>query len=735
MTIKRLCLVGFLVFPLVILYMALAYNEQAVKGVKAVDPRQPLYRHIVIQPSPMSQNEPELVLQYAHTDYPLDVSFAVKAPIFAANDGNGHIDIWNTRTQTLERVIDTGVKESRRNYITRAIALSPSGKTLAYLTNDGEAQIWDTSSGKLLKKLPKPLGELPVSVTWSADGLKVAAGSTTSVRVWIVESGKTLRTFPAAGDVAFSKDGRILGIASESGASLFDITTGRKIRSFHDKAGVSWPIAISPDGRYVATGGEDPSWDPGPLPQDEDGNEYPPTESFYSHELKVKIWDRRTGRRLRLLPGHNNLDGGTKTLQFTSDSRRLFSSGDSYTALWDIRSGKKVKDINGYGSISLSPDGKYLLKPHMPPLPIRSIAFSPDGKILAAGDETDGSTGLRLWDIGSGQLALALQGPPPNLHSVSFISNHKVLSNSLNGGYIWDASTGKILTKHRGLTEELFSGWALLTPDGSKIVNESMGGFQKSFAVLDAVTGKSITTLPTGHTGSLNNVSFSPDGRYLANENSRDSTVTIWNLDTGRKVSELDNIGRGGAYLFFSHDGKTMAGSLPGLVRMPDNKQMTDNRLILWDTNSGNTKKQIILSEKPARVLAFTPDGRTLAAGIGADIHLYDTKTLHDNGSLSAGKSPITALAYSPDGSRIAAGHEDGIIQIWDVEPYKLLITMLGFTSADGKNISQDWIAYTPDGFYDWSPGATKLIRWRYKGKLYPASAFTQKLQQDKLLK
>ncbi|MBI2844605.1 MAG: WD40 repeat domain-containing protein [Armatimonadetes bacterium] len=737
---------------LAIFWLALTSCEQTTENtiVAASHRSTPPVAH----PDPPRKDQPELVLQYAQSDRSLDVTFASRAPVFASSNEDGSIDIWDTRNWTLKRTVDTGTQVMSRNYNTKDIVLSPDGRSVAYMTGSGEVQIWATGSGKLIKRLPAPVG-LPVSVKWSPDGRRIAAGSTDVVRIWDVASGKVIRTFPATGDVAFSADGKIFGAAGENNAFLFDIASGRKICSFSDKAGVSGPIAISPGGQYVATGGEDPDWDPGPLPRDEDGNEFAPSEAYYSHELKVKIWDARTGSRLRMFSGHNNLGGGTQVLQFTPDGRRLFSAGDGSADLWNVSNAAHIRSFSTSGPGALSPDGrmvavtegspamfsvatgKKLIRLRAPPQPVISLAFSPDGRFLAAGDQGPGFTSLRLWGVENGRLSRAMQGPPPDLHSVGFVSSTEVFSNSLNGIYRWDPNTGKLRSKHKGPKDTSFMGlgnrWALLTPDGRKIVAESGEVFDKSFVVCDLETGKLITTIAAARAGSLGSAAFSPNGRYFAVHawlGPGSNSVRIWDIDTGRKLSELDDIGEGAVILVFSPDGKTIAGSLPSPVHMPEGKRVTDNKIVIWDTKSGMTKQRLILGKKPARVLTFSPDGRTLAAGIGAYIHLHNAESLHDTGSMCAGKSPVSALAFSTDGRFVAAGHEDGRVRLWKTEPRRLLITMLGFSPADGQNVSQDWIAYTPDGRYDWSPGAASLLKWRYKGKMYPAEAFSRQLQR-----
>lgn len=692
--------------------------------------------------------KPELVLQYTNTERPLDLAFAAHAPVFAVNN-NGSIDIWDIKTWTLLRTIDVEPQEYR-NYLTVSIALSPNGKLLAYMTSNGEVQIWNTESSKLERTLPEPVG-LPVGIAWSPSGQMIAAGGTTSARLWDATSGKVIHTFRASGSVAFSANGRILGIADKNDAAIFDTITGHKIRSFSDKVGASWPIAISPNGKYVATGGEDPNWDPGPLPKDEEGNEYAPTESFYSHMLKVKIWDIHTGKRIRMLEGYNNLDGGALFLQFAPDSRRLFISGYGGLAIWDVKTGRRIRNYECSNPCTASPDGsmvalaqstvtvynvktgKKLTRFRFPPLPIKSVAFSPDGNILAAGDQSASSTSLRLWNTKKGCLQRAFNGPPSDLKNVGFLSDKVVFSSGLNGNFVWNSDTGKLMAKYYGPEEKSFIGaekrWALLTPEGSKIVSESGNTFTRSYIVKDAKTGKRITTISTSRISGLQDAAFSSDGSRLATHTDLspgNKPITIWNLETGNKISDLDKVVGEITDIVFSPDGRTVAGCLLSNV---ENNVWRAN-IVMWDADSGQIKHKIVTDSAAKTELAIAPDGQTLAAGIGTDICLYDTVSTHSIGKMNAGKSTITALAFSPDGGRIAAGYEDGCVRLWDVKTHELLITMLGFSSAGNNKASQDWISYTADQRYDWSPGAESLIKWRYHGKLYPANAFADRLQR-----
>jgi len=693
-----------------------------------------------------SNNKPELVLQYSHTDRLYNMAFAEHAPVFVSVSQDGYIDIWNTRDWILKRTIFTGTERCYGNYNTNGIALSPDGKFIAYMTDSGKVQIWDAGSGKLVKKLPKPVG-WPISVKWSSDGKRLAVGGDYAVRIWDVGNLKVVRTFLASGDVAFSPDGKLIGIANENRAYVFDIASGRKLYSLRDKAASSWPITFSPDGKYVATGGEDPDWDSMGVPKDEDGSAYNESGSPINHERKVKIWDVRTGKLIKMLPGYNALDFGALNLQFTPDSTVMFSAGAGAATLWNINSATSIRTFDmGYyispnGRMLVCADSRIVLNANTgqklaqlpsPPAPVEFIAFSPDGKLIAAVDETRDSTSLRLWNVRSGQLNHALEGPPRNLHYVGFLPGNKVLSRGWNGTFKWDSLNGKLLAKYkpndftRGIKSRQSS---LLTPDSCRTISDPDKDFNGTYYVRDAKSHKLISIIRSKLRTSLEHASISPNSRYFAlwaYPKAQKASVTVWDINTGRRISSLQGIDRDNAILLFSSNSKSIIGSLyplsPGAGETP-------NRMVIWDVASGRIKHQLLLGKEPANSLIYSANKQALICRIGPSICLFNPKSLNRIYTMNSGTSRITTLAFSSGVRLAASGHEDGTIKLWNLNSRKLIMTMQGFGSADNKKVSQDWLTHTADGRYNWSKGAASLIKWRYKGQLYPAERFEKQMR------
>jgi hypothetical protein len=153
---------------------------------------------------------------------------------------------------------------------------------------------------------------------------------------------------------------------------------------------------------------------------------------------------------------------------------------------------------------------------------VTGVAFSPDGTRLVSGsfDQT-----LRVWDVGTGREALALQGHTDGVTCVAFSPDSERL---VSGGYdrtlrAWDAQTGRevlTLKGHRGSVRRV-----TFSPDGRRIAS---GGDDQTLRVWNAESGQEVLALK-GHTGPVRCVAFSPDGKRLAS-GSTDQTLRVWLL-------------------------------------------------------------------------------------------------------------------------------------------------------------------------------------------------------------
>jgi WD40 repeat protein len=244
-----------------------------------------------------------------------------------------------------------------------------------------------------------------------------------------------------------------------------------------------------------------------------------------------------------------------------------------------------------------------------------SLAFSPDGKTLAAACVELADGHIVLWDLTTRRVRRILKGHKGGAYAVAFGPDTQTLAVGAGDGSVkvWDASTGELqstIAAHKAPLEAL-----AISPDGKVLATASRSGRVKLW---DILTGQSLVTL-NGHTGSVDAVAFAPDGKTLATGSS-DRTVKLWNTATYRELATLRSHRSGVEGVAFSPDGRTLAsGSMDSSVK-------------LWDVNT--MKERATLGRPESNTfafvssVAFSPDGRTLAAGCyDQHVKLWDVAT------------------------------------------------------------------------------------------------------------
>ncbi|GAX43040.1 WD-40 repeat protein [Tolypothrix sp. NIES-4075] len=234
------------------------------------------------------------------------------------------------------------------------------------------------------------------------------------------------------------------------------------------------------------------------------------------------------------------------------------------------------------------------------------------------------------------------------------------------------------------------------SPDGKTLASASDDSTIKLWNV---DTGKEITTLH-GHTQPIRSITFSPDGKTLASA-SVDSTIKLWNLDTKKVITTFNGHTQPVNSITFSSDGKTLASA------------SADKTIKLWNLD---TKKEITTLHghtQPINSATFSPDGKTLAsAGADNTIKLWNLNTKKLITTLHGHSQPINSVSFSPDGKTLASASADKTIKLWNLDTKKEITTLHGHTQPINS------VSFSPDGKTLASASADNTIKlWNLNTK------------------
>jgi WD40 repeat protein len=481
-------------------------------------------------------------------------------------------------------------------------------------------------------------------------------------------------TGSVVGPVAYSPDGKTLAVGIGSSVSMRDASSLEEFdppRRLEGHVGQVFTLAWSPDSALLASGA--------------------------SNENTIRIWDTRAGKQVRQLDGHTDW---IRAVVFSPDGKLLASGSiDTTIKIWDVASGNLVSTLKGHRGF------------------ISTLAFTPDGKALAS-SSSDGR--VLMWDAASGAQSSGFSftaatdqatGAPLWATGLSFTPDGKLLAVGQEDGSILllDAATGKptkTLTGHRGI---VVSRGLQFAPDGKTLASASFDG---TVRLWDVASGSQTNQLDE-HNFRVLALSFSPDGQRLASTSDQGGQLLVWDLRQTDMVSRF-KVGQGAVTaLTFSPDsavlGSVGANGTARLHQLSSGQSRalfgstSANKLLAFSSNAQivsitqegalaivdleGTQGRVLagLDGRPVNVVT-SDDGKLIVAGSSTGaIGRWDSATgtaqplIH-----SAGLSSIYALALSGDGKLIAAGGppNDPKIELWDAASGKLLHTLTGAHAA-----------------------------------------------------
>lgn len=532
--------------------------------------------------------------------------------------------------------------------------------------------------------------------------------------------------------IIYSADGtQLISASDDKVIRIWDLASGKTVRTIRGEVGPGdvgkvFAMAISPDGKWLAAGGY-----VGPYVGDK-----PDRADEEAH--KIRLYDFATGEMKALLKGHHN---GVLSLAFTTDSKRLVSgSFDGRGLIWDVASRSIYRELKGHTAA------------------VFAVGVTPDGRhaITGAYDKI-----AMLWRLSDGGLVAKMEGHPNRIRSIAVSRDGTIATGDLSGEIrLWDGKNGRFIKTLSKQPTEV--GSLSFSPDGTRILSSVTKSATSTHPygahIFEIATGRQISF----HKDHINNVlatAYSPDGKWAATAGGSDAEVNIWNPNDGKLRQQMKGTGRPVWTVGLSPDGGTLMWGNTWKYHDPANGYADpEYRLVLpvkvprlgrpekldavpakeslvraipsmgslslahvktpdfgfdeiLEVREGNAAKasmrRVSTDGYQHRSYTFTRDGKTIISGGGNGALLaYDLKGNKLPNNFIGHENDIWAVTPSPDGRLLFTGSHDQTVRVWNVATRELIATLFY-----GQN--NEWVIWTPQGFYTGSPGGGALVGWQ----------------------
>ena len=617
-------------------------------------PRLPWIRSL--RPPRLHLGTAQRAILYGHAGPVTSVAFSPDGTRVASGSSDGTVSIWETRTGKLSTCISCG------SVSVRCVQYLSSDGRIAVGLDDGTVQLFDSSSIHASASAVLSGHAGPVySLAFAHDGQLLVTGSQDeSIRIWNVADStlvdKVEKLGGAITSVDITPDGRylLMVVCAHSWADVLDLSAQSR-RAPTDHTGLRSAVCL----RDMKT--EDKSM---PVRSGYTVRSVafsPDARRFVtgSGDRTARLGDMASGDELIAFGGHTD---DVLAVAVSRDGRQLVtSSADSSVRFWNVETGSPSATC--YGHIG----------------PVLSVSFAPDGQLAASGG-MDGT--VRLWAASGGEVARYRDRHIEGIERVLFSPDGRSVASAAADGrvMIWDTESGTArcsLQHQRPVVDVAFSPddrrlaaacmdgtvriwdvqdpgplnclgvhkWPVLcvafSPDGTRMLSGSAG----RELLLSNVAGGSLTMIRwmTSHTGGVTAVAFSADGRHFAS-GSCDKTVCVRDTD-GKEKRRLATDYERVYQIAFSPNGRTIAASCGSIDSGPQ-------LMYRWSMNTGRLLKKSEVTTDVSAVQAHKKRMPFLVLGEGAEVAFHDRASRTELGWFGA---KCRHIAASP-GGRVWAG-------------------------------------------------------------------------------
>ena len=330
--------------------------------------------------------------------------------------------------------------------------------------------------------------------------------------------------------------------------------------------------------------------------------------------------------------GHTHL---VRYVAINSEGNLLASGEDNTVKIWDVRSGRVLRTFSGFQQR------------------VSSVAFSPDGRLLASGSD---DKSIRVWHVISGRFIGTLRGHASGISAVTFVAEGKMLASA---GWdhmikLWDLTNGHLI---RTIDTQTAVNSLTATSKGSLLAS---GGSDGALRVWDVQTGSAMQIFQTDQ-HRITSVAFSADEKLLAS--SDDKTVKVWDATTGKTIVAINASGESVA---FTRDGRFLVGANIFHIKK-------------WDVTTGTSVQAVPRSSSVSQppLLAVSGDGSSFAVPAGQGLELWNVADLKVLRTFNGHRGLIASVILNPDGTKLASASHDAPIRVWDLKNARDLIAFV----------------------------------------------------------
>ncbi len=537
-------------------------------------------------------------------------------------------------------------------------------------------------------------GEQVSCLAFTPDGKQLISGSRLGdLRLWEVSTGREVRSLPGhrlgTHALAISADGRtLISAGGEPAIRVHDLTTGRDtiLEAQQDEV---WAVALSGDGKTLAVGDRSgkarlldlttgkPKLTVGDFQAGVASIALSPDGQTLatagSGSCGVRLWNTSTGKQRRVILVDDAL---TPTVAFTPDGKGLLTTGSS-VRLWDARTGQRQHEL-------------FKIEDGLP-----SAAFSPDGNLIAV-TGIRGAQEVRLFDVSAGREETPILGGEWGASSVAFSPDSRLLALGTFEGVIRIVNVASGKDEHAGLGHTGPLSGISFAPNGKTLA--TAGG--RTVRLWDPIRATMVRELE--HPDVVASVVFSPDGRLLAaggggERGQTGRSICLWTPRSGKLLGTIANQAdmEDVRSLAFSPDGRLLAWA----------GGATSSPVRLWDLIARKETEKPEFDRIGAQAVAISPDNRMLAAvDRGNSIHAWDLEPLNVRPPLGKHEGTVTGLLFAPHGQMLATSSKDGTVRVWEMLTGQELFRL---AAHDGVGA----IAFTKDGKFLFTGGTDGKIR------------------------